>query len=524
MSSPSIHASAPTPAVHAPQSAIHMPLPALACPASHRTPPPCARSRMSSHASTAPAVDLTHNPSPLYAKESSKMMLEVLRKGPRTTAELEAPVADTSLVSADAPRVLADIVLDISGGEHAFIEADETKELLSPLTKPGNSYKRICFSNRSFGRSEDEALDVMRIFSKALEGSVLRYLNISDNALGEKDVRAFNELLKSQESLEELYVMNDGISEEAAKALYELIPATEKLKVLHFHNNMTRDEVELNKQISCTLPLTNKTNKQVTFKFKYHGGTNFGRTSGGPYITTSYDYDAPLDEYGNIRQPKYGHLKDLHDLIRSMEKILVHGKYNDTSYGKNAIFVDRDVKVTLSGGTHLVPAWSVSILPDCKTVAYNTAKIKTQTSVMVKKANSVEKEPEALRWSWMPENLKPFMTDHRDSFRHSQLLEQITTSTDQSDYLWYRTSLEHKGEGSYTLYVNTSGHEMAKLLGRWSVRLPAPVSGEAPLRKELRFSPQRHSRTQANQKMAIDVPKKHNDKWMANQLLKLHLE
>lgn len=31
---------------------------------------------------------------------------------------------------------------------------------------------------------------------------------------------------------------------------------------------------------------------------QYHGGTNFGRTSGGPYITTSYDYDAPLDEYG----------------------------------------------------------------------------------------------------------------------------------------------------------------------------------------------------------------------------------
>ena len=200
----------------------------------------------------------------LYAKETSKMMLEFLKKGPRTTAELEAPVADT-------PPVPADIVLDISCGKRAFIEADEAKELLSPLTKPGNSYKRICFSNRSFGigaahvagpileavknqltevdisdfvagRPEDEALDVMRIFSKALEGSVLRYLNISDNALGEKGVRAFSELLKSQESLEELYVMNDGISEEAAKALSELIPATDKLKVLHFHNNMTGDE------------------------------------------------------------------------------------------------------------------------------------------------------------------------------------------------------------------------------------------------------------------------------------------
>lgn len=32
--------------------------------------------------------------------------------------------------------------------------------------------------------------------------------------------------------------------------------------------------------------------------FQYHGGTNFGRTAGGPFIATSYDYDAPIDEYG----------------------------------------------------------------------------------------------------------------------------------------------------------------------------------------------------------------------------------
>ncbi|KAJ1283987.1 hypothetical protein BS78_03G169900 [Paspalum vaginatum] len=156
--------------------------------------------------------------------------------------------------------------------------------------------------------------------------------------------------------------------------------------------------------------------------YMYHGGTNFGRTSGGPYITTSYDYDAPLDDYGNIRQPKYGHLI-LHNVLKSMEKIVVQGEYNDTSYGKNIT-------------------------------------IKTQTSVMVKKANTVEKEPEALKWSWMPENLRPFMTDDRGSFRTTRLLEQIATSTDQSDYLWYRTSLEHKGEAGYTLYVNTTGHEI----------------------------------------------------------------
>jgi len=36
---------------------------------------------------------------------------------------------------------------------------------------------------------------------------------------------------------------------------------------------------------------------------QYHGGTNFGRTTGGPFISTSYDYDAPLDEYGMVPIP-----------------------------------------------------------------------------------------------------------------------------------------------------------------------------------------------------------------------------
>ena len=33
---------------------------------------------------------------------------------------------------------------------------------------------------------------------------------------------------------------------------------------------------------------------------QYHGGTNFGHSTGGPFIATSYDYDAPLDEYGMV--------------------------------------------------------------------------------------------------------------------------------------------------------------------------------------------------------------------------------
>lgn len=200
----------------------------------------------------------------LYAKECSKLLLDVLKRGP-TKKDNEEVVTS---VKTTAPQ---ESVFDISKGQRAFIEAEEVQQLLSPLKEPGNSFTKICFSNRSFGlgaaqvaepilsslkdqlkevdlsdfiagRPEAEALEVMKIFSTALEGSVLKSLNLSDNALGEKGVRAFEALLKSQKCLEELYLMNDGISKEAAQAVSELIPFTEKLKVLHFHNNMTGDE------------------------------------------------------------------------------------------------------------------------------------------------------------------------------------------------------------------------------------------------------------------------------------------
>ena len=196
----------------------------------------------------------------IYAKESSRLMLEVLKRGPR--------MKDRETVTSENVN---ETVFDISGGRRSFIDAEEAEELLKPLREQGNGYTKICFSNRSFGldaarvaepilssikdqltevdlsdfiagRPEAEALEVMNIFSAALEGCVLRFLNLSNNAMGEKGVRAFGSLLRSQNNLEELYLMNDGISEEAARAVSELIPSTEKLRILHFHNNMTGDE------------------------------------------------------------------------------------------------------------------------------------------------------------------------------------------------------------------------------------------------------------------------------------------
>ncbi|GFP84497.1 beta-galactosidase 3 [Phtheirospermum japonicum] len=146
--------------------------------------------------------------------------------------------------------------------------------------------------------------------------------------------------------------------------------------------------------------------------YMYHGGTNFGRTAGGPFITTSYDYDAPIDEYGLIREPKYGHLKELHKTIKLCENALVSSDPNVTSLGKYqqayvfssgpgkcAAFLSNfdsnsAVRVIFNDMHYNLPAWSISILPDCRNVVFNTAKIGTQTS----KIQMLAANPQL--WSW----------------------------------------------------------------------------------------------------------------------------
>ncbi|KAI4963290.1 hypothetical protein ZWY2020_015112 [Hordeum vulgare] len=184
--------------------------------------------------------------------------------------------------------------------------------------------------------------------------------------------------------------------------------------------------------------------------YMYHGGTNFGRTSGGPYITTSYDYDALL-----------------------MSTVTKYTLDNSSACFISNKFDDKEVNVTLDdGATHVGPSrWSVSILSTARP-SHNSAKIKTQTS---------------------------------GNFRKNELLEQIATSGDQSDYLWYRTSLEHKGESNYKLHVNTTGHELyAFVNGKLVGRHYAPNGGfvfqmETPVKLHLARTtspPQRHHRAQ----------------------------
>ncbi|XP_076957639.1 beta-galactosidase 8-like [Bidens hawaiensis] len=218
--------------------------------------------------------------------------------------------------------------------------------------------------------------------------------------------------------------------------------------------------------------------------YMYHGGTNFGRTTGGPFIATSYDYDAPLDEYGAPRQPKWGHLKDLHKAIKLCEDALVATDPTTTSLGQNleasvyktssacAAFLanfdtQKDATVNYNGNSYRLPAWSVSILPDCKNVIYNTAKINSVTTIRRFAATSVKdglSDSKAIssEWSYVSE---PVGISSNDAFNRPGLVEQINTTADQSDYLWYSISTDIKGNEPFlhdgyqtTLHVKSLGH------------------------------------------------------------------
>ncbi|KAK7335881.1 hypothetical protein VNO80_27992 [Phaseolus coccineus] len=187
--------------------------------------------------------------------------------------------------------------------------------------------------------------------------------------------------------------------------------------------------------------------------YMYHGGTNFGRTAGGPFIATSYDYDAPLDEYGLLRQPKWGHLKDLHRAIKLCEPALVSGDPTVTKIGNYqeahvfksklgacaaflANYNPKSYATVAFGSMHYnLPPWSISILPDCKHTIYNTARVGSQSAQM--KMTGV---PIHGGLSWLSFNEETTTTDD-SSFTMTGLLEQLNTTRDLSDYLWYSTDV-----------------------------------------------------------------------------------
>ncbi|CAA6660917.1 unnamed protein product [Spirodela intermedia] len=210
--------------------------------------------------------------------------------------------------------------------------------------------------------------------------------------------------------------------------------------------------------------------------YMYHGGTNFGRTAGGPFIATSYDYDAPIDEYGLLRQPKWGHLRDLHRAIKLCEPALISGDparislgnhqeahvFNSTEGSCAAFLANYDsnsyAKVEFDGVHYDLPPWSISVLPDCKNAVFNTARVSFQTTLM--------KMTSAGGYEWTSFSEESTSLDS-GSFTTTGLLEQVNMTRDSTDYLWYSTYVdigqdeEFLMNGKYpSLTAMSAGHSL----------------------------------------------------------------
>ncbi|KAK1318251.1 Beta-galactosidase 9 [Acorus calamus] len=214
--------------------------------------------------------------------------------------------------------------------------------------------------------------------------------------------------------------------------------------------------------------------------YMFFGGTNFGRTAGGPLQITSYDYDAPVDEYGLLSQPKWGHLNELHAVIKLCEPALVavddgphyiklgpkqeahvysrstHVLNSSLSGNSNkccaflANIDDRSsARVNFRGRAYTLPPWSVSVLPDCKNVAFNTAKVGAQVSIKTVETETIDtsnitefgslllhNEDEFVSKEWVTFE-EPIGLWGENNFSAQGIIDHLNVTKDISDYLWY---------------------------------------------------------------------------------------
>ncbi|GKV46801.1 hypothetical protein SLEP1_g53766 [Rubroshorea leprosula] len=205
--------------------------------------------------------------------------------------------------------------------------------------------------------------------------------------------------------------------------------------------------------------------------YMYHGGTNFGRTASA-YVITGYYDQAPLDEYGLLRQPKWGHLKEMHAAIKNCSTTLLQGVQTNFSLGElqqayvfeektggcSAFLVNNDAKnnvtVEFRNMTFELLPKSISVLSDCQNVIFITAKVNTEYN----ERSSMQRIMLGEADSW--DEFRDVIPEFSDTtLQANALLEHMNMTKDKSDYLWYSLSFEPNSSCTQPmLHIESKGH------------------------------------------------------------------
>ena len=199
--------------------------------------------------------------------------------------------------------------------------------------------------------------------------------------------------------------------------------------------------------------------------YMWHGGTNFGRES--MYLqTTSYDYDAPLDEYG-LETTKSRHAAALHRVLLRHAATLLGAEravatplggglvgYRYAHAGHTLQFVCNDDRTTARAWQHagrsvMVAPRAVLIIADGEP-AFDTAVVAPDDRI----SRAMQPVGPALAFACRDE---PWPAGRAADGAHQadQPIEQLRLTRDRSDYCWYSTTLaiadDEAGAGTLVL-------------------------------------------------------------------------
>ncbi|KAJ6409928.1 hypothetical protein OIU84_009424 [Salix udensis] len=167
---------------------------------------------------------------------------------------------------------------------------------------------------------------------------------------------------------------------------------------------------------------------------------------------TAFSVARWFSKNGLQREPKWGHLKDLHRALNLCKKALLWGSPNVQKLSADVevrIFEQPGTKVCAAflannnskeaetvqfrGQEYYLPARSISILPDCKTVVYNTMTVVSQHNsrsfVKSRKTNKLD-------WNMYSETIPAQLVV--DSILPKEL---YNLTKDKTDYTWFTTTI-----------------------------------------------------------------------------------
>ncbi|OMO74496.1 hypothetical protein CCACVL1_16661 [Corchorus capsularis] len=173
-------------------------------------------------------------------------------------------------------------------------------------------------------------------------------------------------------------------------------------------------------------------------------------------LTSTFADDDDKDDSGGLqRDPKWAHLKDLHKALNLCKRALLWGSvasvqklgpdqevriFEQPGSSICAAFIaNNDTKsgqtINFRGHDYNLPARSISILPDCKTVVYNTQMITAQHNAR----NFVRSQTANKNFNW--QMYQEFVPTQLGSMS-KEAMELYGLTKDKTDYGWFTTTIE----------------------------------------------------------------------------------